>query len=181
MSSLTTVRYPPASALQRGFTLVEALVVLAIVAMLSAMAAPNFLSMVQRFRVDAASDALAATIQAARIEAIRTGQRVNITPQNCIPAGWGCGWVMYADLDTDDVQDANEPTIRRVDVMANVTITKSAPINLVSISRFGQATALGNTTFLIGPQGVQSSDCKSLVLNIALRQSSTTGTGVCPP
>lgn len=170
-----------ARARQSGFTLVEALVVMSILAILTAMAAPNFLPMLHRFRVDAARDALATTIQVARAEAIRTGQRINIVPQACVPADWGCGWLVYADLNSNNLQDANEPTFRRVDVIANVKITKTAPVNLVSISRFGQAAGLGPATFLIGPRGETSEQCRSLVLNSALRQSSNTGAAECPP
>ena len=103
--------------------------------------------MLHRFRVDAARDALATTIQVARAEAIRNGQRINIVPQACVPADWGCGWLVYADLNSNNLQDANEPTFRRVDVIANVKITKTVPVNLVSISRFGQAAGLGPATF----------------------------------
>lgn len=94
----------------RGLTLIETAVVVAIVAVLAAMAAPSFLAWRARDEVDAAVRALVASLTYARSEAVRRGERVTICPldvnERCLPArwthggdfiDWANGWAVVAD------------------------------------------------------------------------------------
>lgn len=83
---------------QRGFTIVELLVALTIVAILAAVAAPSFTSVVNNNRLAAQSNELLSAIQYARTEAIRTNARVTF-----------CG-AASADADEDgDCSDGEQP------------------------------------------------------------------------
>lgn len=165
---------------QHGFTLIEALVVTAILAVVTSMAAPAFKGTIERYRFDAVREALADTISVARGEAIRTGQQVNIDAQVCDLGDWSCGWLVYVDLNANDAQDVNEPTFRRSDVAVEVRITKTNAGTPLRISRFGQSAGVVNTTFNIGARTETSANCRSLILNSAMRQRSVTGTSECP-
>ncbi len=79
----------------RGFTLVEAMVVAAILAILAALAGPNFTRLIQQTEVNSARDAFEASIYFARTEAVRTGTPTAIRPL-CpgTPSPWDCGWVV---------------------------------------------------------------------------------------
>lgn len=79
----------------RGFTLVEVMVVAAILAILAALAGPNFNRLIQQTEVNSARDAFEASIYFARTEAVRTGTPTVIRPL-CPGAAspWDCGWAV---------------------------------------------------------------------------------------
>lgn len=85
----------------RGFTLVELMVTLAVLAILTMVAVPSFRDTIRRSRVSAASNALLADLRYARTEAINRGQLVSLCPSSngssCTADGtaWDAGWLVY--------------------------------------------------------------------------------------
>lgn len=89
------------SRVTRGFSLVELMVTLAVLAILTMVAVPSFRDTIRRNRVSAASNALYADLHYARSEAINRGQLVSLCPSNdgsnCTAGGaaWDTGWLVY--------------------------------------------------------------------------------------
>jgi prepilin-type N-terminal cleavage/methylation domain-containing protein len=63
----------------RGFTLLELLIILAIVGILMAMAIPSFIAAQQRTQLSQATDSVVASLQQAQREAIRRNQSCTLT------------------------------------------------------------------------------------------------------
>lgn len=86
---------------QRGFSIVELMIALAVAAILLVVAAPSFRDALRRNKVSAASNALLADIAYARSEAINRGNIVSICPssdqQTCTANGtaYENGWLIY--------------------------------------------------------------------------------------
>lgn len=86
----------------RGFTLIELMVTLAILAILTMIALPSFRDSIHRSRVGAASNGLLASLNYARAEAITRGQVVTLCPSAdaaaCTSGGtaWQAGWMVYS-------------------------------------------------------------------------------------
>lgn len=83
-----------------GFTLVELMVTLAVLAILTAFALPSFRDTIRRNHVSSASNALLADLTYARAEAIDRGQVVTLCPSttgsSCATgSAWGSGWLVY--------------------------------------------------------------------------------------
>jgi type IV fimbrial biogenesis protein FimT len=87
---------------QQGFTLVELLVVLAVVAILMAVAVPNLSDMATASRLNGISDRWTASAQIARSEAMKRNRPVTLCASTdgstCATAGgakvWSSGWLM---------------------------------------------------------------------------------------
>ena len=62
-----------------GFTLMEILITIAIIGIVTAIAIPNFLTLLPRWRAKAAATDLFSNLQLAKITAVRKGQNVSVT------------------------------------------------------------------------------------------------------
>ena len=121
-----------------GFNLVEVMVVLVVLGILMAVGVPSLRFVLNSGRVSNPSNELLATLQLARMEAIRSGSRTVVcrsdnadatTPTCTTTAGnWG-GWIAYRDTDGDAVLDAGEPILRVTAMNPPATVFASAPIS----------------------------------------------------
>ena len=84
---------------QRGFTLVELVVTIAVIGVLAAMAAPSMTAMIENGRMQGQASELAAALQQARSEAVRRNATVTICPSSdgstCTSSGTWAGWIIH--------------------------------------------------------------------------------------
>ena len=119
-----------------GFTLIEALVVVALMAILASLAAPSFTNQFQRYRVDTVRDELLASMNLAKSEAIRQGQTITIQKLAgaCGTAGdWSCGWQVLDPAGTA-IQEFIVPPQTSVRSREQGTLTAQ---NSLTFSRYG--------------------------------------------
>jgi type IV fimbrial biogenesis protein FimT len=99
-----------ATAALRGFTLIELMVVVAIVAILAGLAAPSFVELSRNNKLAAAASALQVSLNVARSEAIKQGFNSRVTVAANGTAGtWTNGWTVFVDK-TSDANAAKAPT-----------------------------------------------------------------------
>jgi prepilin-type N-terminal cleavage/methylation domain-containing protein len=115
-----------------GFTLVELLATIGVMAILGVLAAPGLQSLVIDSRLSSASIALRSSIELARSEAMSAGRRAGLcrsaNPNAETPAcsaalvdgrggaDWGIGWIVYVkgDPDNGDAFASGDRLVRRV-------------------------------------------------------------------
>ena len=144
---------------QLGFTLVELLVAIAIIGILASIAAPSFTSSMRDLRAKSVSDAVTASLQQARGEAIKANSRILVCAGNAAATGcaspasanWATyGWVSCYDRDSDsacDTSTASLPNPFRVDRNLNSTVTVVAgDTNPVIFNSVGNARATASIT-----------------------------------
>lgn len=96
-----------------GITLVELLVVLAMVATLALFGIPALGSLLERSRVAAAATTMAVSLANVRMRAVESATPYTICPsttgQDCDRGSdWSRGWIVYADLDRSGQREGPE-------------------------------------------------------------------------
>lgn len=156
---------------QRGFTLVELLVTLAVTVVLLALAAPSFRTLLLQRAVLAAADALVSDLRLARSEAIKRSASVSVCSSSdgahCSNgAAWQSGWIVFVDADGDGNLDADDTILRVQDAWRSVaSISSATPAGDRRFFTF-QATGMARAatqTFFISPTGQAAADLSRLV------------------
>ncbi|HGX91779.1 MAG TPA: prepilin-type N-terminal cleavage/methylation domain-containing protein [Candidatus Tenderia sp.] len=104
-----------------GFTLIELMIVLIIVAIIGGAGLPAMYRMTANNRIATQTNELLADINFARSEAIKQGKRISLCRGITCQAGatWNDGWVVFEDLNDNNALDLNEPIFRVHDAIDN--------------------------------------------------------------
>ncbi|MFY3386910.1 GspH/FimT family pseudopilin [Paracidovorax sp. MALMAid1276] len=169
----------------QGFTAIELMVVISIVAILAALAAPSFNLLIERWRVRSATEDLSSSLYFARSEAIKRGGNIvlmkNANTAACTNATgntqWGCGWRVFYDVNGNGLQDAcvaantpNECDIQVTAAPTRLTINLPASTGGISVDRWGMLSHTGgavvptNMFFELTPQGKALTDTSAAKL-----------------
>lgn len=146
----------------RGFTLVEVMVAIAIVAILVKLAAPSFKDMIQSNNMASAVNSFMADMRFARSEATRRGGSVvmcrSSNPEASTPTcgsgstvGWESGWIIFHDLDNSLNFNGSEPLLRvQGPVTAINTISEAGAATKFEFTATGRLKLSAATSILFG-------------------------------
>ena len=142
----------------RGFTLIELAIVLVIISVLAAIAAPNLLGLLNRYRVDRATETLVGAIKEAQRQAMRQSKlcRVNINPTNNTITGTPTNCLLSERKIEDNIK-----------IRSNIRGT----IPNISFSYRGSTTKMG--TIVLSSKGTSSQKCFVISLGTGIARTGT--------
>lgn len=159
-----------------GFTLIELMVVVALIAITTSFAVPSFQTFLDRARTDAATAEVAGLFSLARSEAIRRNAPVTIcrattaTSTVCaqdLQADWGGRWILFQDTNNDQVRAATEEIIRVRDAgSAGLALSLATPVQAIQITSRGFLSAGNALAF-----HVAASSSDRFARNVCVSQS----------
>jgi type IV fimbrial biogenesis protein FimT len=104
---------------KRGFSLIELMVVLSILAIFATMAAPSFRQVIQQLRIESERTALQNVLMLARSEAVKRGTRSWVKGSI---GGWGGPITAFIDTNGDGVLQPTEFVIAVLPAMQEIVI-----------------------------------------------------------
>jgi type IV fimbrial biogenesis protein FimT len=165
----------------RGFTLIELMVTLAIMAVLMKVAAPGMQTLYKSSRVQTEVSQFIGDIQFAKAEAIKRGQPVTMCPSSdgntCLALGtttWGSGWIVFNDVNGNGVLTAgvDNRLRQRAPFRGGDTLTPSNNVDRITFNREGFSTTPSTSTiFKLHTSDSLSTATRCVTLEFAGRTS----------
>ena len=168
-----------------GYTLIELVVVIALLAILLALGTPSLIQWVESARLKTLSSDLLSDLRLTRSEAILRGERVVLctaaSQESCSPSGgWHQGRLMFVDKNNNGSREASESIMRyRSAAPDGWSISGNSPVaNYVSYDGLG-ATRLTGGAFQAGTvtvcrSGASNTNARKVVINSVGRPRSQT-------
>lgn len=119
---------------EKGFTLIELMITIALLAILLFVAVPNFSGFVASSRLTASKELLISSIAFARSEAIKRGEDITVCRRDAsddtcdgnnvgsVSRDWSDGWLIFIDENDNDQVDAGELIKIYTDIADSISI-----------------------------------------------------------
>lgn len=164
---------------QRGATLAELMVVLAIGAILLTLGIPGFATLIEGSRLSSATNELISTLHLARSEAIKRNARTvlckSVDGSECnTSGGWHQGWLVFHDANNNGLRDDGETIVLvRPALPDGIRVTGNSPV----FSYISYAPTGGSKLISGGWQGGTLTVCSDLESLHTVRQIIISKTG----
>ena len=165
--------------MKNGFTLIELMITITILAIVVAFGVPGFSNIIKNNRLASQTNTLLSTLNFARSDAVKLGNStVTICGSSnqtaCNTSNWESGWIVFHDTNGDGVVDAGEQVVRIQEALSggNTLRTTGFPSTaLLQFDKRGEIVQQGTFT-LCDSRGAAAAN--AVVLNISGQSRSAT-------
>jgi type IV fimbrial biogenesis protein FimT len=162
-----------------GFSMVELLMTLLLIAILAAIAYPSYRSFMQNTRATAVTNEFMSALAYARSEALKRGLPVTVCPASdtnltdCGNSGsWSNGWIVFVDPDADGAIGNSADRLKTHDQLQGGSVVTSTQAR-VTYNRSGFLTA-GVGSFTVTAAGCSGNSARLITLSATGRANVTT-------
>ncbi|MCI0412805.1 GspH/FimT family pseudopilin [bacterium] len=145
----TRFRFAHSTLLERGFSLLEALLIIGLIAIIAAVSLPAFYNTFQKYRVQSAARQVEMNLRFARLAAVKKKTMHQVLFRNTSGSPPNT-YVMMMDSDKNGAFDEDIEIVKNIDTSLPEGLTiLSGGINSVTYNARGAATLAGGTTVRI--------------------------------
>lgn len=126
---------------QRGVTLVELMVTLAVLAILLAVGIPSWSETIRNNRLESAAHTFLNALNYARTEAIRRGQSVTVRKSG---SQWEEGYFAFVDLNANGIEDSGETRLRTWPALPSGYTLRTNSSNFTNFIRYNSRGEVAN-------------------------------------
>lgn len=175
----------PNKATIAGFSLIELMVSVAILAVLATLGGPSFVDALKRYKINALRDELIGSIQLARTEAIKRGTLVWLSRVNCSANAsdsddWSCGWEIVADSNASGTKTSSDLIVQTTTFPTGYALMHTGLGSSLQFNVWGQAQGVGQKFVLTPMEGVSGASTTTICINSGGRIRKLTGDATCP-
>lgn len=187
-----------ASTRDAGFSLVELMIAIVILATLVSIGVPSFQNTIRDNRLATQTNSLVGTLNFARSESIKRRLPVVVcrtdSGTNCSNNGngtWESGWIVFVDTNANNQIEAANPAevflLHKESIATNSTL-RPAAVNVADFVRYGANGLFANAVnaaggfFLCDGNNPDVNEARNINLNITgqVQTSKNVGVGNCP-
>ncbi len=161
------MRYQIRRTAQTGFTLIELMVAIAVLAVILSLAAPSFRQMLESQSVRATAFDLVADLTLARSEALKRGMNVTIGIPTSQGGDWSKGWAVVLGADVDD--SSAETVSKKNPAGSGVTFTST--LDEITFRGDGRVSS-GTSQVKFGLKNSDESQQRCILLDLSGRPKS---------
>ena len=138
-----------------GFTIIEAVVTIAILAILTAIAVPSMTALISGNRLSSSANETLSAMMLARSEALRSSRRVVVCKRSdssscSAGATWADGWIVFVDEDSSGSRNGTETVLRAGAAAKGVSVSGEAGLeNAVIFTPRGSLTVTGGSPKIV--------------------------------
>lgn len=178
-----------------GFTLIEMMIVIALIGILISLAVPAFQETVKNNRLISTLNSMRGSLNYARGEAISIGQNVSICKRDGTNGGivcdntqnWEDGWIVFRDVNANGVIDAENCADTSADCTLQVSDPLTAPLTFRSTGTIANTIMFNSRSFIQNTGVFRLCDSRGAIEAIGIevvspgnvkRMSDTNGDGI---
>ena len=150
-----------------GFTLMELMVTIAIVAILATVGVPAFNNLIHDGAASTEGNTLLGAIQLARSEATTRGVSMWIVPQT--GTNWQGGWEVRVDDGDTTFDSSKDSLLRRFDGIKSTVTASHSQLRIAANGTLAVPTS--TSTFKLKPSGCQNDEQRLLTVRVSGRAS----------
>jgi len=147
----------------RGFSLIELLVGVVILAIIASAGAPSFMSWMQNSQIRTAAESISSGLQLARAEAVRRNANIHFTLNGTagVDSSWTVGCVTtVADLNGDGVADCPAVIQSRSGSEGTPNVSVASSSATVTFNGLGRSSNSANSTLTINITNEVGGECQ---------------------